>query len=108
VREGIARLAMTTSTQDTQAFGEVFIKISDAPVFEPRTSNPHLWAGTLVYLAAMALEHPERFDLERKAFAPPPPPPQRCGCGASDGGAWLWLLAALSARASRGVSRRRG
>jgi hypothetical protein len=100
VREGIARLAMTTSTQDTQAFGEVFIKVGAGPKFEPRTSNPHLWAGTLVYLAAMALEHPERFDLERTAFAPPPQP-QRCGCAAGDGASGLGLLLLLGMAATR-------
>jgi hypothetical protein len=67
VQEGIARLAATVPTHDTQVYGEVYINVgtSTAPVFDQRTSNPHLWEGTLTYLAAMALEHPERFERDR-------------------------------------------
>ena len=73
VQEGIARLAIAVPTQDTQAYGEVYVNVgtTTAPVFDQRTANPHLWEGTLTYLAAMALEHPERFDLERvKLYRP--------------------------------------
>ena len=49
MQEGIARLAAAVPTHDTQVYGEVYIHVgtSSAPVFDPRTSNPHLWEGTL-------------------------------------------------------------
>jgi hypothetical protein len=86
VEEGIARLAASVPTEDTQVYGEVYVNVgtSGAPLFDQRTSNPHLWEGTLTYLAAMALEHPERFDVERMtlpaAQTPPPSAPSSSGC----------------------------
>lgn len=109
----VERLATTTSTPDTRVFGEVFIGVDgdgdgQSDAFSARVSNPHVWAGTLVYLAAMALDAPERFD----PVVIVPAPPRTRGGGEGCGGAPLGLAIAalvpwLRARAARSASGRR-
>lgn len=87
VKTLLERLATRTSTSDTRVFGEVFVAVDGdgdgaADGFSPRVSNPHVWAGTLVYLTAMALEAPERFDRP----VGPAPDPERADDGGCAGG----------------------
>lgn len=99
VKTLLERLATRTSTPDTRVFGETFVAVDGdgdgaADGFSPRVSNPHVWAGTLVYLTAMALEAPERFD---QPVGPTPDPPEDSGCGAGAlgggvGGLLGWLV----------------
>lgn len=73
-REAVARLA-GIATPDTLHFGEVFVTThptAGATVFSQRVAPPHVWEGTLFYLAAMALSSPQSFDPER-ALLPLPP-----------------------------------
>ncbi|MCA9518992.1 MAG: hypothetical protein KC635_28855, partial [Myxococcales bacterium] len=65
VRAALDAMVDLASTPDTMVFGETFVSVDrdgDGAYdgFSARVSNPHLWAGTLVYLTAMALEQPER------------------------------------------------
>jgi MYXO-CTERM domain-containing protein len=53
---------------------------SAADAFSSRVSNPHLWAATLVYLTAMALYNPERFDPHLDVL-PPIDEAGGAGCG---------------------------
>jgi len=101
----VERLATTTSTPDTRVFGEVFVGVDsdgdgERDAFSARVSNPHVWAGTLVYLAAMALDAPERFD---PVVIIPEPPDTRGGgggCGGAPmggGGAAMGFALAIAA-----------
>lgn len=90
----LERLARDTATPDTALFGEVFVAVdgdADGAVdhFSPRVSKPHVWAGVLTYLSAMALTRPERFDTP---LAPPEEPSVEGGSGCQGGPySVLWL-----------------
>jgi len=105
-RELLERLATTTASPDTKVFGEVFVGVDSdgdgtADAFSPRVSNPHVWAGTLVYLAAMALDAPERFD---DPLAPEPKPLTSEGGGCTGGANnELWLALAFARMAKPGL-----
>jgi len=65
VAAGLKAMVDLAATPDTGVFGEVFVGVDSdgdgtADTFSARVSNPHLWAGTLVYLTAMARYDPER------------------------------------------------
>ncbi|TNF24656.1 MAG: hypothetical protein EP329_24545 [Deltaproteobacteria bacterium] len=65
VAAGLRAMVNHAATPDMGVFGETFVGVdSDGDgvndTFSARVSNPHLWAGTLVYLTAMALYDPER------------------------------------------------
>jgi hypothetical protein len=102
-REAVARLA-AMATADTMQFGEVFVTTqpagATAPVFSQRVAAPHVWEGTLFYLAAMALTS-GAFDAEIGAM--PLPTPRAAvlvagGCEEAGGsGRTFWPLAALVA-----------
>ena len=67
IKDLLERLAKDTATPDTAIFGEVFVAVDDdddgtPDRFSARVSKPHVWAGVLTYLSAMALTRPERFD----------------------------------------------
>ncbi len=69
LEEAVIRLARDVITQDTQVMGEVFVTLRNPDgsvrARENRVSIPHIWEATLFYLTAMAMSHPERFELER-------------------------------------------
>lgn len=73
-RDAVSRLA-AIATPDTLHFGEVFVTThppgASAPVFSNRVAAPHVWEGTLFYLAAMALSSPARFDPQDATFPLP-------------------------------------
>jgi len=114
LRDLIEALARDTTTPDTAIFGEVFVAVDDTgdgrpDRFDARVSNPHVWAGVLTYLAAMALDEPERFEAP---LGPEPPAAARGGggCAASPGPAGpaglallaLWSVLAAARRRRRG------
>ncbi|MBI2895890.1 MAG: hypothetical protein HYY06_20200 [Deltaproteobacteria bacterium] len=95
------RMATRIAEPDTRQLGEVFRSIDDdgdgvAERFSNRVATPHLWAATLVYLTAMAVHAPERFDLHEDVLpdvvvpeVPVPPLPEDAGVtdgGPGDGG----------------------
>jgi uncharacterized protein (TIGR03382 family) len=60
-------LATDIASEQTQQLGEVFLNIDNDGdgVADERVnavSTPHLWAATLVYLTAMSVHEPEKFD----------------------------------------------
>jgi MYXO-CTERM domain-containing protein len=106
------RMARDIADPDTRFLGEVFLNQPGADGGAPKRVNavatPHLWAGILVYLVAMAYERPDLFDRYERVLPAvdiplPAPKQQGCGCGATPdtpGGA-LFLLAWLFARVAR-------
>jgi hypothetical protein len=67
VLELLETLARDTATPDTAIFGEVFAAVDDdddgtPDRFSARVSKPHVWAGVLTYLSAMAATETARFD----------------------------------------------
>ena len=72
LEEAVTRIARDVLSPDTQVMGEVFVTIrgSDGGVVrrENRVSIPHLWEGTLFAMTALAMAHPERFDLDRRVL----------------------------------------
>ena len=67
VTDSLSAMIHLVATLDTSIVGEVFVpKDSDGDgrpdTFDTRVSNPHLWAGTLIYITAMALHDPALFD----------------------------------------------
>jgi hypothetical protein len=102
----LERLATTTSSPDTRVFGEVFAGIDTnadgtADAFSPRVANPHVWAGTLVYLSAMALEAPERFT--DPLASPPSVETEGGGCTLTRETLWSLLALALIAGGRRAM-----
>lgn len=80
-----------TATPDTALFGEVFVAVDDdddgtPDRFSARVSKPHVWAGVLTYLSAMALTRPERFDAPLEAEPNPEPTPVAEGGSGCQGG----------------------
>lgn len=80
-----------TATPDTSIFGEVFVAVDDdgdgtPDRFSARVSKPHVWAGVLTYLSAMALTRPERFDTPLEAEPNPEPTPVAEGGSGCQGG----------------------
>jgi glucoamylase len=124
-REAVSRLA-AMATPDTMQFGEVFVTTQpaqpdggSAPAFSQRVATPHVWEGTLFYLAAMALSSAP-FDAEIGEMPlPPPRPPELTPGGCAEGtegvggarrwpallacGAFLGLVVALRRKAARRV-----
>jgi hypothetical protein len=106
------RMAREIADPDTRFLGEVFLNQPGADGGAPKRVNavatPHLWAGILLYLVAMAYERPDLFDRYERVLPAvdiplPAPKQQGCGCGATPdapGGA-LFLLAWLFARVAR-------
>ncbi|MCC6619780.1 MAG: hypothetical protein IT385_00915 [Deltaproteobacteria bacterium] len=73
--------------------GETFV--NDGASFEPRVANPHVWAGTLVYLTAMALDDvPHDPDTTRDDGSDD-------GCATGAPAAWILTALALAARRAR-------
>ena len=74
--------------------GETFV--SDGTTFDPRVANPHVWAGTLVYLSSITLDPAE------------PASQDAAGGGCAGGSAalvgWLAALALVARRAVMRVS----
>ena len=106
------------ATPGTGHYGESFEYASGT--FTNVTAIPHLWEGTLTYLALMATYSPDSFAPAAIAsdVAPPVPPPSGCGCRAAGDttggasrialGAGLMLLGiVLRVRAARRRGRRR-
>ncbi len=87
-KEAVQRLA-ALATADTLQFGEVYMKVADAlaggaPTFENRVAAPHVWQGVLLYLSAMALSDPSRFNPEERTLPLPKTTAKTgCGCGTS-------------------------
>ena len=99
VEAGLHAMVTQAATPDMGVFGETFVAVdrdgdgvNDG--FSARVSNPHLWAGTLVYLTAMALYSPERIT-DPLAVVAPPKAEGGGGCAGGGGasGAALALLA---------------
>jgi hypothetical protein len=74
--EHVRQLAVDLPIPGTRHVGEVWISIDDDGdgVFDradQRVSTPHLWAATLTYLSAMAVDRPELFEaLESDEVSP--------------------------------------
>ncbi len=72
VKRCISIMAHEVCTPGTGHFGEVVLVGEFVPgekVFQNRTSIPHLWEGTLFYLALSAAYNPEWFEREDKPFS---------------------------------------
>ncbi len=104
VEAGLLAMVNLVATPDTAILGETFVAVDTdgdgvTDAFSTRVSNPHLWAATLVYLTAMAMYNPERFDAHLAELPPlvePGATRRGCGCtGADTGGDGLPLLLAL-------------
>jgi hypothetical protein len=56
----------------TDCYGEVsvWVDVNGQKFAQQRTSIPHLWNGITVYLSALSIYEPERFQVMR----PPAPP----------------------------------
>ncbi|HRE92437.1 MAG TPA: hypothetical protein PK095_25195, partial [Myxococcota bacterium] len=88
IKDLLERLAKDTATPDTAIFGEVFVAVDDdddgtPDYFSARVSKPHVWAGVLTYLSAMALTRPERFDSPLAPLTPPTDPNESVAEGGS-------------------------
>ena len=105
-------LAQQVADPDTHFLGEVYLNVDDNGdgVSDRRVNavaTPHLWAGMLVYLTAMAYYSPQSFDRYEAALpAVDIPLDQPSGCGCTSGPAW-WGQCALLAAALRVRRRRR-
>jgi GH15 family glucan-1,4-alpha-glucosidase len=117
VEAGLLAMVDLVATADTAVLGETFVAVDTdgdgvTDAFSTRVANPHLWAATLVYLTAMALYNPERFDPHLEVL-PPLDETGGSGCGcrataARPGGArGLGIALSLLVVLSRGRQRRR-
>lgn len=72
LEEAVVRIARDILSTDTQVMGEVFVTLRDADGGvvrrENRVSIPHLWEGTLFAMTALAMSHPERFEVDRRVL----------------------------------------
>ncbi len=72
LEDAVVRIARDILSSDTQVMGEVFVTLRDADGGvirrENRVSIPHLWEGTLFAMTALAMSHPERFDVDRRVL----------------------------------------
>jgi GH15 family glucan-1,4-alpha-glucosidase len=79
LEDAMVRLARDVISPDTQVMGEVFVTLRDADGGvmrrENRVSIPHLWEATLFSMTALAMAHPDRFDLDRRLLPPNQTPP---------------------------------
>jgi uncharacterized protein (TIGR03382 family) len=77
------------ATEGTFHFGEIF-ETQPGGAFLQAVATPHVWEGSLFYLAAMALSQPQRFNPEETAL-----PLSGSGCSGS-GPPEALMLAALA------------
>lgn len=70
----VQRIAEEHATTDTGIFGEAMVvrPDEDGVRAQQAVANPHLWEGILFYLSAMALDAPERFDLQESRLPEAP------------------------------------
>lgn len=114
------RMARDVADPDARFLGEVFVNVDENGdgIADRRinaVATPHLWAGILVYLTAMAYESPELFDPHERVLPAVQIPLDSgiaggsgCGCGAAGGSAGIGAgLAPLLLAAARRRSRRR-
>ncbi len=102
-REAVIAMAQVASP-DTHHFGEFMVSTKDASgavSFSVETAQPHVWEGTLFYLAAMAASDPAAFGKLKAELPLDAERPRGCGCDTTDATVLLPLLSLWGLRLRR-------